>query len=85
MNNSEIIKWIIQQREEVNISQAMLADQVGLKQSCVAKIELNQRKLTITEFIDICAALNVSEENFVDFIKDIYGKKHTKSIWERND
>jgi transcriptional regulator with XRE-family HTH domain len=85
MDNLEIINWIIQQREAVNVSQAILAEMVGLKQSCIAKIELNQRKLTVTEFLNICDALNVSEDIFINFLKSIYKKNHLTSIWERNE
>ena len=84
MENQDIINWLIEQREKVNVSQALLAELVGMKQSCIAKIELNQRKLTITEFIEICESLNIQEDVFINFLKSIYFKNHVPSLWERN-
>ncbi len=83
MTHEKIIVWIIENREKCGISQATLANQIGMKQSVIAKIESGTRKLRIDEFFRICDSLNISEDLFTSFISGLYQSCKKDSIWEK--
>lgn len=49
----------------VGLTQAQLAEKLGVDQSIVSKIERNERRLDIVELKEICTALGLSLQDFV--------------------
>ncbi|MBU2474392.1 helix-turn-helix domain-containing protein [Patescibacteria group bacterium] len=54
----EISLAIIELRKQKRISQAKLADKIGLKQSAIGRIETGEQNLTIETLQKIASALN---------------------------
>jgi len=51
---------LVQRRVKRRLTQAELAMRLGTVQSYIAKIEIGDRSLNITDLIQICRALNTS-------------------------
>ena len=58
LHKEALISWLISQRNLIGIKQEELAKIINKPQSFVSKYENMDRKLTIFEFIEICASLN---------------------------
>ena len=56
-----LIEALADERKRLNISQSELADQIGLHQSDISKIELLERRLDVLEFASILEAFRVNE------------------------
>jgi transcriptional regulator with XRE-family HTH domain len=56
-----LIEALANERKRLNISQAELADHIGLSQSDISKIELLERRLDVLEFASILEAFRVGE------------------------
>lgn len=56
-----LVEALADERKRLNISQSELADQVGLHQSDISKIELLERRLDVLEFASILTVFRVSE------------------------
>ena len=56
-----LVQELTQERIRLNISQGELADQVGLNQSDISKIEKFERRLDVLEFSLILSALRIKE------------------------
>ena len=56
-----LIEALAIERKRLNISQAELADQIGLHQSDISKIEFFERRLDVLEFASILEAFRVDE------------------------
>lgn len=56
-----LIEALTNERKRLNISQSELADQIGLHQSDISKIELLERRLDVLEFASILEAFRVRE------------------------
>lgn len=58
-------------RREANLSQAEVAQRLGLPQSFVSKYELGERRLDVLEIRQICKAVGISLEDFVRKLEEI--------------
>ena len=58
-------------RREANLSQAEVAQRLGLPQSFVSKYELGERRLDVLEIHQICKAVGISLEDFVRKLEEI--------------
>ena len=58
------IKLLRSVRVEVGVTQAELADRLGIEQSTISKIERRERRVDVAELRQICIALGIS---FVEF------------------
>ncbi len=56
-----VVEAIASERKRLAISQAELADKVGMNQSDISKIEQLERRLDVLEFILILESFRVSE------------------------
>ena len=56
-----LIAELAQERVRLGISQEQLAQQIGLNQSDISKIEKNEKRLDVLEFLLILQALRVRE------------------------
>lgn len=56
-----LVQELTQERVRLNISQGELAEQVGLNQSDISKIEKFERRLDVLEFSQILSALRIKE------------------------
>lgn len=53
-------------RKRAGLTQVALANQLGHKQAYVSKYELGQRRLSVTEFLEIVRVLNI---NLVEILR----------------
>ena len=56
-------------REEKKITQTALADQLGVPQSFVSKVETGERRLDVLELRAVCAGLQISLKKFVQILE----------------
>jgi transcriptional regulator with XRE-family HTH domain len=57
---------LIDAREAAGLTQTQLAEAVGKSQSFVSNYERGQRRLDVTEFVLIAAALRVDAKELID-------------------
>ena len=74
-------KWLIAHREALQISQDLLARQLGYSQSHIAKIERAQQRITLVEFIQWSLTLGISFEDVSIFLNELYLDMDSKSLW----
>lgn len=55
-------RLLVEKREQAGITQATIADSLGVPQSFVSKYESGERRLDVIEFIQICQAIGVSPQ-----------------------
>lgn len=53
------IKLMIEARQDADLTQQQVADQLGKPQSYIAKYERGERRLDIIEFLDLADVLNI--------------------------
>ena len=58
-------------RRDAGLSQAELAQRLGLPQSFVSKYELGERRLDLLEIRQICKAVGLSLEEFVRKLEEL--------------
>jgi len=63
-----LISGLTQERIRLSISQNQLARQVGLNQSDISKIEKNEKRLDVLEFVLILEALRISDNERLQMI-----------------
>ncbi len=69
-----LIDALANERKRLNISQAELADQIGLNQSDISKIELLERRLDVLEFASILEAFRVGEnKSLSEIVSSFFG------------
>lgn len=56
-----LIEALTSERKRLNISQAELADKVGMNQSDISKIEQLERRLDVLEFVRILESFRISD------------------------
>ena len=70
--DQEKLQMLLRQiRREANLSQAEVAQRLGLLQSFVSKYELGERRLDVLEIRQICKAVGISLEDFVRKLEEI--------------
>ncbi|UJS23151.1 helix-turn-helix domain-containing protein [Thiothrix winogradskyi] len=69
-----LVEALTSERKRLNISQAELANKVGMNQSDISKIEQLERRLDVLEFVRILEAFRISEnKNFSEKITALLG------------
>lgn len=63
-NYQQLCKYLIQVREENNLTQVEVAQRLHKPQSYVSKYERGERRLDILEFIDLAKALDIPPDAF---------------------
>lgn len=61
----KIIKWLVAQRNLAGKTQKQLSEDLGKTQSFVSKYETLQKNLDLSEFIEICRALECDPSSVV--------------------
>lgn len=75
-----VIEAITTERKRLHISQTELAEQVGLNQSDISKIEQLERRLDVLEFISLLEAFRISEnKHFSDKVMSLLGMNNEHS------
>tara|TARA_B100001971_G_scaffold123815_1_gene113985 strand:- start:230 stop:469 length:240 start_codon:yes stop_codon:yes gene_type:complete len=67
-NYRKLIALLATKRKETGVTQQALAVSLKKPQSYIAKIENNDRRLDVIEFLAICEALNVPYNDILDEI-----------------
>lgn len=63
------MKKLINERKEIGMTQAELAQKLAKHQSYVAKVEVCERKLDEIEFVEWCQALDLVASRFISNIE----------------
>ncbi|WOD08283.1 helix-turn-helix transcriptional regulator [Marinomonas sp. GJ51-6] len=72
-----LVQELTQERVRLNISQGELAEQVGLNQSDISKIEKFERRLDVLEFSQILSALRIKENlRLQAIVREFTGGQH---------
>lgn len=72
-----LVQELTQERVRLNISQGELAEQVGLNQSDISKIEKFERRLDVLEFSQILSALRIKENlRLQTIVREFTGVQH---------
>ena len=64
--NRAVGKWMKDTREALRMSQVEFAHHIKRKPYFVVKTELGERRLEVTEFIEICRALGAAPRKMFD-------------------
>lgn len=64
---------LIQLRKNSGLTQAELAESIGVDQSFISKIERGERRLDIVEFVFYCSALKVSPSETIEILRQTVG------------
>ncbi len=67
----QLLDGLIRSREDKGLSQRQLAEQLGVPQSAISKIEVGERRLDMVEFIVISRALGSRPADIGDRISSI--------------
>ena len=52
-------KWLRTKRQDQNLTMRQLAEKLGCPHSTIGKIENNERRLDVVEFIRYCSVLDI--------------------------
>jgi len=63
-----MLKLMRERRHRAGVTQVTLADQLGMTQSSVSKVERGERRLDVVELRWWCAGLGIS---FVGFVREL--------------
>jgi transcriptional regulator with XRE-family HTH domain len=66
-----LISLLIQKREAAGMTQADLAARLGEYQSFVARLESGQRRIDVSEFIELAAAIGFDPAKTISALKKI--------------
>ena len=73
----QFIKLLRKYREDARITQDRLADELGVSQAVISKIESCERRLDIIELRQICEFLDVSLVTFVKNLDNVLRNGHS--------
>nr|WP_314623739.1 helix-turn-helix transcriptional regulator [uncultured Noviherbaspirillum sp.] len=62
-------EMIIEARKDAKLKQAEVAERLGKNQSFVSKYERGERRLDLPEFVDVCEAIGIDVEKFLQIYK----------------
>jgi transcriptional regulator with XRE-family HTH domain len=66
------------QREKAQLTQVALAESAGVTESYIQRLEYGQRQPTLAVFLRIAAAFNVSPEEFLREVLQMYAMLSNK-------
>ncbi|WP_122874637.1 helix-turn-helix domain-containing protein [Campylobacter showae] len=69
--NSALVSLLKKAREDKGMTQIELSSRIARSQSYVTKYENNERSLKVTEFIEICEALDIDPVELIKIIKNV--------------
>jgi len=68
-------KIMIAQRERAGITQASIAETLGVPQSFVSKYESGERRVDVVEFVQICQAIGVKPGKIIEDLLSQIGSR----------
>lgn len=74
------IQVLVRARKAAKLSQSDLAEKVGFTQPDISKIERLERRLDITEFFDILAAISAGDRSTINKIWIEIDECHSRSL-----
>lgn len=75
-----MLAGLVRSREGRGISQKQLADQLGVPQSAISKIEVGERRLDLVEFIIISRALGSTPNDIAARVSHIAQQSDLMSL-----
>ena len=85
--DSQIAKFTHARRRSVGISQAVLAEELGIDQATVSKVEHGLRKLSAGELMQWLEALGMPTDQAMEELSSLwrqYGQRPS-TLWEDNE
>lgn len=61
----EAIERLRSRRQELGLSQQVLAERLGLHKQFISRVELGERRLDVVEFVDLARALELDPAKLV--------------------
>lgn len=81
---SHLGAWVASQRERVGLSQQRLAEQLGLDQAAVSRIEGGHRRLMVEELVKVAEVLDIAPDEIGRLFADLISRSQSwRSVWER--
>ncbi len=74
----DLIAWLKSCREKKGMSMRELAVQLDVPHSWIAKVEQNERRLDILEYVRLCNSLNVNPDKGLTRIKSALKNRKNK-------
>ncbi|WP_448214122.1 helix-turn-helix domain-containing protein [Colwellia sp. MEBiC06753] len=72
--NTKLVEWLKAQREAAGLSMRDLGKILGSSHSLVERVELQERRLDVCEYIIYCEALNIDPIEGIKLIQSIKKK-----------
>lgn len=66
-----LIQFLVERRQEIEMTQSELAKELGEYQSFVARLESGQRRVDVIEFIELARVLAFDPHKVLDVISDV--------------
>ena len=63
--HAQLRKILVQARHDAGLTQVALAKKLGRPQSFISKFERGERRLDVTEFLDVARALNIEPSGVI--------------------
>lgn len=64
----QFLELLKAERLKAGVTQAKLADRIGVTQSVISKMETGERRLDVVEVLEICDALRISQRDFLSAV-----------------
>ena len=61
----QFLELLRAERLKAGVTQAKLANRIGVTQSVISKMETGERRLDVVEVLEICDALRISQRDFL--------------------
>lgn len=68
--NTKLVTWLKEKRLESNLSMRALAQKLGKSHSLIERIEHQDRRLDVCEFVTYCEAINADPFEGIQLIQD---------------
>lgn len=74
----ELVQELLRQmRTEANLSQYQLADELGVPQSTISKVESGKRRVDVAELVAVCDACGTAPKVFVAELEQRLGESRS--------
>ena len=71
---SDLIQWLTRERNRLGLSQAEVAESLGMSQSDISKIENQERRIDVLEFKRLLLIYRISDNpKLKHYIQDFFG------------
>lgn len=71
---SDLIQWLTRERNRLGLSQAEVAESLGMSQSDISKIENQERRIDVLEFKHLLLIYRINDNpKLKHYIQDFFG------------